>query len=115
LWFNGVVDRFESLANWVSDQNWGWWPFLALRPPRHKRMDSWMVAKLCLFFSPLYWLVLLVGLGWATHSWPFGLTLPQLSAASLGLFLFYRLTFAVCWNRRALRIATVRALRPGAE
>lgn len=75
------MNQFESLANWISDQNWGWWPFLALRPPKHKRIDSWLVAKLCVCFSPLYW----------------------------------RLTFAVCWNRRALRLATIRALRPGRE
>ena len=109
------MNQFESLANWISDQNWGWWPFLALRPPKHKRIDSWLVAKLCVCFSPLYWLVLMMGLAWVTHSWTFGLTLRQLAAATAGLFVFYRLTFAVCWNRRALRLATIRDLRPGQE
>jgi hypothetical protein len=107
------VNRLESLANWLSDQNWGWWPFLALRPPKDKPMDSWLVAKLCLCFAPLYWIVLLVGVPWATHSWTSGLRFPELAAASLALFLFYRLTFALCWNRRALRLAALRSLRPG--
>ena len=86
-----------------------------MRPPKHKRMDSWLVAKLCLCFGPLYWIALLLGLAGARHSLSVGATLPELAAASVALFLFYRLTFAVCWNRRAMRLAAVRALRVRSE
>jgi len=106
------VNRFETLANWLSDQNWGWWPFLALRPPKDKPMDSWLVAKLCLCFAPLYWIVL-AGVGWVTHFWTLGMAFLGLLVASLALFFFYRLTFAVCWNRRAVRLAALRSLQPG--
>jgi Flp pilus assembly protein TadB len=84
----------EDFMNWLSDMDWGWWPFLFLRPNKGQDMTTSHVAKMSLYYA-----------------FPIGLILAVLSGdwwsvlyMIVFFFLFYRLTFAYFWNRRARRL-----------
>lgn len=101
------METLEALANWLSDQDWGWWPFLHLRPRRDQRMTTTDVSWIALHVGPPVGLAagaMLLALHVALRSQAF----PVLLAAVLGgtgLFVpLYRATFAYCWNRRAARL-----------
>lgn len=111
------VNEIERLANWLSDLDAGWWPFLFLRPPKERRINSWVVFKMWLFFAPIYGIGLLLASALLHRTLQSGLDWMQLLFATLSIFVLYRITFAVFWNRRAARLALVRELdwrsRPG--
>jgi hypothetical protein len=47
------MDQFERMAGWLTDMNWGWWPFLYLRPPPHVQLTTARVAKMAIHYGPL--------------------------------------------------------------
>ncbi|MBI4814870.1 MAG: hypothetical protein HY791_01350 [Deltaproteobacteria bacterium] len=99
-----VLLQVEHIANRLTDMDWGWWPFLHLRPRPERPMTSAHVAKMSLHFGPILGLFLAALLpnpsGIGKVSW----TALHLALACLYFFVFYRLTFAYCWNRRADRL-----------
>lgn len=97
------MQKFEDVLNQLSDSNWGWQPFLYLRPGKNQDMSYLRVAVMALHYGPLAGLVLLLpgylAQGKASLS-------PQWIAQAMvvgimSFFLIYRLTFAIAWNRRA--------------
>jgi hypothetical protein len=111
-------DHVEAMLNWVSDQDLQWWPFLFLRPAQNERFGTRRVAAvsvlLGLFFGMLTNVVMVLVNSRAASelrvlALPAWLTLPL--ATSVLFFAFFRLTFAVSWNRRARRLA-VNVARP---
>ena len=97
------MNQFEELANWASDQETQWWPFGFLRPEQHERMSNRRVLALSILYGTFAGFLMNVAarLGGA----PAGLRpwlLPALGTA--GFFLLFRMTFALCWNRRADRL-----------
>jgi hypothetical protein len=96
--------RFEDRINALSDQDWAWWPLLALRPRRDEALSEARLFAIALVFGGLcsvFAIVLLYLL--------FGEPLPiaVASVAALTFSLFYvtaRLTLFRCWNRRAARL-----------
>jgi hypothetical protein len=97
-----MIDDLERVANYVSDIDLQWWPFLFLRPAPHERMTSARVALLAALYGVLAGVVANVLLTCARERVPSQLVFPV--ATTMGFFVFYRLTFAACWNRRAARL-----------
>jgi hypothetical protein len=97
--------ELEQFVNDVSDLDREWWPFVFLRPRPEVRMTTLRVLALAALYGVLAGLfanVVVVATGEHPQTlnpfvFPVGTT--------LGFFAFYRLTFAVCWNRRAERMA----------
>lgn len=96
--------RLEDRVNALSDQDWAWWPLLALRPPRNEALSEARLLVIALVFGGLcaaFAVVLLYLL--------FGepLLIASASIAALTFTLFYvaaRFTLFRCWNRRAARL-----------
>lgn len=110
--------RIEEMANWVSDSDREWWPFLFLRPREHERLGSRRVLLLAIlygFFAGMAANVLVAlfagSAGPRVSVWTFPVW------TTLGFFVIYRSTFAFFWNRRAARLAgslaRVRQVRDG--
>ncbi len=97
-------DGLEQFANYLTDMDREWWPFLFLRPQPEERMSSLRVAALAALYGVLAGLfvnVVLVASGRSNDSFnPF--LFPV--GATLGFFVVYRFTFAYFWNRRAARL-----------
>src|SRR4051812_32574269 len=98
-----MIEGLEQFVNDVSDLDREWGPFVFLRPARTERMTSWRVMALAALYGVMAGMVANLvarmtaeGRGLNVLFFPF--------AATLGFFVIYRLTFAVCWNRRAERL-----------
>jgi hypothetical protein len=93
--------NFGELFNRLSDLDWGWWPFLGLRPSKDTPMSTAYVFRLSAAFGAFYapTLFLLLALAGA----PLALTsiAGAVAASVLGFFGVYRFTFAIAWNQRA--------------
>jgi hypothetical protein len=89
-----MIDNIESFMNQLSDMDWGWWPFLFLRPDKTEDMTTLLVAKMSLYYGLPIGVVLAL-LFWEWWSIPFMI---------IFFFVFYRITFAATWNRRAQRL-----------
>ena len=90
--------------NSLTDKDWGWWPFLFLRPRKEADIDNVLLLKMACCFGPLVTaFVLFVR---------FTLREPITTASagvcvvgcSIAFFIGYKLTFAIFWNRRARRL-----------
>ena len=97
--------NLEELANWLSDMDASWYPFLFLRPAKEERLTNARVAFLAALYGIFSGLVIDVLLK-ATHGdrnlSPFAFPL----ALTFGFFVVYRATFAVAWNLRADRLGS---------
>lgn len=110
-------DRVEEMLNWVSDQDLQWWPFLFLRPAQDESMSSLRVAAVSLLLGTFAGMLANIAIVLTSartaarlslFALPAWVTLPL--GTSLLFFLFFRITFAASWNRRARRLSPVRAL-----
>lgn len=98
------MEEIINFANRLTDMDWGWWPFLFLRPEKNEKMTTAVVAKMALYFGSLGGViayVLVVALGRPGGIFLF---LTILVGFMIFFFVIYRLTFAICWNYRAERI-----------
>lgn len=95
-----------NFMNWLNDMDWGWWPFLRLRPGKDGFISNAVALKLTPFFGTcsgvLIWL--LSGANLALMSMGIALILGWVL-----FFMVFRLTFGAAWNYRA------RTLRGSAE
>jgi hypothetical protein len=98
--------HIEEMANWVSDNDREWWPFLFLRPKEHERMGSLRVVAIAILYG--VFAGMLANVIVALTAGPAGprvglLTFPLWT--TLVFFTLYRATFAYFWNRRAARLS----------
>jgi hypothetical protein len=99
-----LMEKIVDLANSFTDRDMNWWPILFLRPDQNEKMTNALVGKLAVFYGltggiSLY--LLLKYLGRLSGL----LDMVTLSIVFVvGVFIFYRVTFAVCWNYRAERL-----------
>jgi hypothetical protein len=99
-----MPQAFEDAINALSDQDNGWWPFLHLRPDPSDRMTSWRVLLLAVLYGlPAALLGNIVVKVTRERADLHPLLFPM--AVVAGFFVLYRFTFALCWNRRAARLA----------
>jgi len=97
--------RFEDAMNWLTDMDGGWWPFLRLRPARNQPMDNARLLRMSFHFGPLYGLLvffwyLFVGFVPSSPVWAVFCVLGFVAFFFIG----YKFTFAIFWNRRAVRL-----------
>ena len=99
-----AMPRFEELMNSLTDHDWGWRPFLFLRPRKDQDMDNAVLLKMACCFGPAAGMLVLL-LRFLFHR-PITLsgTLIVLLGCSILFFVGYKFTFAVFWNRRARRL-----------
>ncbi len=105
----GLMPNLESIMNSLTDKDWGWRPFLFLRPRRDEDICNITLLKMAACFGPLIAaLVLAVRF----------LMREPISIASAGVclvvcctafFVGYRSSFAISWNRRARRLPSSEA------
>ena len=103
--------KIEDTANRLTDMDWGWWPFLFLRPEKHIVMTTKRVFKISLFYGPITGLLvvfLLAILGYLSKLRdPRDTVLILVAVMVISIVFFfigYRFTFAYFWNRRATRL-----------
>jgi hypothetical protein len=98
------MPRLEVIMNSLTDKDWGWQPFLFLRPRRDEDIDNSTLLKMSLCYGPLIAALVLVV--------RFILREPvTISSAAIcvlfccaAFFIGYKFTFAISWNRRARRL-----------
>lgn len=96
--------RLEDRINALSDQDWAWWPLLALRPRRDQTLSELRLLLIVLAFGGIC-ASAAVALLWLLFGPP--LPLAAASVAALTFVLFYliaRLALFRSWNRRAARL-----------
>lgn len=103
--------KIEDIANYLTDMDWGWWPFSFLRPAKNVEMTAGRVFKISLYYGPFTGLLmyLIFGInGLIPHFPNIRDTIPALLASVIigtGLFFIgYLFTFAYFWNQRAKRL-----------
>jgi len=86
--------------NKLTDMDWGWWPFLFLRPAKTEYMTSKIVLKMSLYYGFTYGIFIYI------------LTIPSIQEFNIVeafifllimpiiFFIIYRVTFAYFWNLR---------------
>ena len=100
------MSRLDAFLNRLADADFGWWPFLHLRPARHERMDTRCLPRMSLHYGTLMGLVIyawyvFVGFLPLSPIWP----IACVGASVAFFFIVVRSTFAIAWNRRAARLA----------
>ena len=99
------MDALERLANWMTDMDWGWWPFLHLRPPKDERLSTLRVVKMALHYGPAVGLIALAIIYVRARSMVSATFAGAVLLSSLVVFFVgFRVTFAYFWNRRAERL-----------
>jgi uncharacterized membrane protein len=101
----------ERFLNGMADMDWGWWPFLYLRPPKTVPTDTRRTLIMALHFGPMLSAVLAILRALRGHFSVVEVVLSLPFTMAL-FFLIYRFSFAIAWNRRAERLA---AKTTGAE
>ena len=99
-----LMEKIVDLANSFTDRDRNWWPLLFLRPDQNEKMTNALVGKLAIFYGltggiSLYFLLKFLG----KLSGLLDMVILSIVFV-VGVFVFYRVTFAVCWNYRAERL-----------
>ncbi|MCU7918682.1 MAG: hypothetical protein KZQ95_10035 [Candidatus Thiodiazotropha sp. (ex Epidulcina cf. delphinae)] len=84
--------------NWLSDQDWGWWPMLKYRPRKDEAISNKLVLKLTPFFGTLSGLTIAAI---AQHFLVVSYLLLDIGIGWVAFFAIYRVTFVPAWNSRA--------------
>ena len=97
--------QLEDFMNGLTDMDWGWWPVVSLRPPKDKDIDNKVLFQISLVFGSVLGLILFF-LREVRHRTPFSATslVLYLLLGVIAFFIFYKVTFACFWNRRARRL-----------
>jgi len=92
--------------NDLTDMDWGWWPFLHLRPRREDYIDLRLLFRMCLHYGPIIALAF-IGIDLAADD---PVSIPTIVGYAIGcpliFFVMYLISFAYFWNRRADRLRT---------
>jgi hypothetical protein len=103
-----MMDRIESIVNFVSDLDWFWWPMLRFRPGREELFSSWRVLVFtALVVVAACAIAVLLQLA-SNRSLPLEAVVVVSSATLVCVFAWFRI-MAYFWNRRALRLQKERA------
>lgn len=96
----------ENFMNKLTDMDWGWWPFIKLRPNKDQIMTSLHVAKMALYFGGLYGILLYFVFRAQRHGFDITHLAIYTTVMVIVFFIFYRFTFAYFWNVRATRLSS---------
>jgi hypothetical protein len=93
-----------KIANRFTDADWGWWPYVFLRPSQAQEITNQHLAKMSLFYGLTYG-VLVVAIRLLRGYPPEFVSICTIMLCMiLGFFVFYKFTFAWCWNSRARQL-----------
>jgi hypothetical protein len=97
-------DKTEDFMNLLTDSDWGWYPFVFLKPSKKSYMTTPFVLKASLLYAPTY--VFAITFLMYIRGFPIDLVSLIIYTVCFTFIFFvcYRLTFAVYWNRRAKRL-----------
>ena len=90
----------QKFMNKLTDMNWGWWPFLFLRPKKTEYMTSKIVAKMSLYYGLTYGFFIYIITIPKMEKFNMLEALIFLLIVCIAFFIIYRLSFAYFWNRR---------------
>ncbi len=91
--------------NKLTDMDWGWWPFLSLKPKQTEHITSGLLFKMTIYYGLTYGVLI------------YFITMPKEEHFSMidfvvfmfivfvVFFILYKFTFAYYWNRRADRLS----------
>jgi hypothetical protein len=98
------MPRVEEFMNSLADQDWGWRPFLFLRPRKDQDMDNAVLLKMAVCFGPVIALFVFA-LRLVLHR-PLSLAgIMSVMFGSVAKFIIGdKITVALFWNRRARRL-----------
>lgn len=96
--------KLEDILNSLTDQDWGWWPLVSLRPLKTKEINNIILLKMTGFFGPATGLVMFLFRLRNLAAVTLERVVWHVILGSIVFFVFYKLTFAYCWNRRAQRL-----------
>ena len=100
--------------NSLTDQDWGWRPFLFLRPDKEQDMTNTLLLKMTFCFGSSLAALLLLLRWLVEHTITPACIAAVVVGCWVGFLLAYKFTFAIFWNRRARRLRTLHA-EPGAK
>lgn len=96
-----MARRWHDRVNALSDQDWAWWPLLALRPRRDQALSQTRLLVIALVFGGAC-AVASALLYWFLFDPPLVLAAASIAAVTLALFyLAAYLTLYRSWNHRA--------------
>lgn len=99
-----MINRLEQALNRVSDQDWSWWPLLALRPASYEPVTPGILFRLLVCFGALSGAVIvLLLLAYQVPVTPLRVVFSLLFGG-FGYLLIYGGSFVWAWNRRAARL-----------
>jgi hypothetical protein len=105
--------RIEEAMNRLTDIDAGWWPLLRLRPQRSERMDNGFLLRMAVYYGCFFGLLVY---GWYVFVDFMPLSamwlLACVAAAIAFMFIGYKYTFALSWNRRADRLQPAAQVNP---
>jgi hypothetical protein len=92
------MNRIINILNWLSDQDWGWWPLLKFRPNKNQFITTKMVLQMTPVFGTLSGLAIAVV---AQHLFSIQYLAIDVVVGWVLYFAIYRATFVPAWNARA--------------
>ena len=98
------MKRIEEYMNRLTDMDWGWWPFLSLRPAKDAEISNSLLLKMAACYGSFYGLIFGVFESIVSRRFSIRELLLYVLTMSVFFFIGYKLTFAVFWNRRARRL-----------
>lgn len=98
------MQKLEGFMNSLTDQDWGWWPVVSLRPPKDRDIDNLTLLKMTCFFGPAMGLVMLLFRVRSLEALTLQRIVLHLVLGCVAFFILYKLSFAFFWNRRARRL-----------
>ena len=98
------MDQFEELMNKLTDMDWGWWPFLSIRPPKNKDIDNQILLKMALAFGSLIGIICWLADVAMSARISVSHAIYFFVAGWVFFFVLYKFSFAIFWNRRARRL-----------
>ena len=97
----------ERRMNALTDMDWGWWPFLALRPAKVQQISLARLGVMSLAFGTVLGGAVL-GLIAFTGRIPWRAVPTGIGACVIFFFVVWGAVFLPLWNRRADRLRNAR-------
>jgi hypothetical protein len=98
------MSRAEEFMNRLTDMDSGWWPFLKLRPSKDREMDNVILLRMTAHYGPFYGLLFAVAHVLLIQQFEVRIIVGWLAWMTVFIFVGYKYSFAIFWNRRARRL-----------
>ena len=101
------MGKIDAFLNKQTDWNWGWFPFLFLRPPKSAEISNSRLAAMAGLYGLIAGtMIYLYNCFRRQTAFEIGGCLAVVVITQCLFFIIYKFTYAGAWNRRARRLAT---------